>query len=217
MAGRNMRRVLLVLLALAALVPLSSLAVLVIFSRNIVPQVAEAPVRSVALVLGTGRMIDNGLVSPVFQARMNTAAALVKAGKVSKLLISGYHSGQGHVTGDYDEPADMLGALTALGVPKGDILVDDQAWRTYDSVRNAACLSHLKRLLIVSQRLHLARARFLAWSFGLEATGVAARDPPPGYEPLEGLLEGAARLKALADVVRGGFWPCKAATARPQK
>ncbi len=205
-----MKRVLLAVLALVALVPLSSLAVLVIFSRGVIGTVADAPVRNVALVLGTGRMATKSLVSPVFQARMDAAAALYKAGKADKLLISGYRYGKGRATGDYDEPADMLDALIALGVPRGDILVDDQAWRTYDSVRNAACVSHLKRLLIVSQRLHLARALFLAWSFGLTATGVAADDPPPGYEHDEGLLEGAARLKALADVVRGGFWPCGA-------
>ena len=203
-----MRRVLLAVVVLVALLSLSSLAILIVFSHGIVEQITDVPVSSVALVLGTGRMATRSRVSPVFQARMDTAAALYKAGNARKLLISGYRDGQGRATGDYDEPADMLDALTALGVPKAAIVVDDQARRTYDSVRNAACVSHLKSLLIVSQRQHLARALFLAWSFGLTATGVAARDPPPGYEHDEGLLEGAARLKALADVVRGGFWPC---------
>lgn len=203
-----MKRVLLAVLAFVGLVPLSSLAVLVIFSRGIIGTVADAPVRNVALVLGTGRMASKSLVSPVFQARMDAAAALYKAGKAQKLLISGYREGKGRATGNYDEPADMLAALTALGVPKANILVDDQAWRTYDSVRNVACVSHLKRLLIVSQRLHLARALFLAWSFGLQGIGVAAHDPPPSYEHQEWLLEGAARLKALMDLVRGGLWPC---------
>lgn len=209
-----MRHFIFALLLLAAMVPSCSLAILIIFSQDIVGRVADAPVRGVALVLGTGRMASKSIVSPVFQARMDTAAALYKAGKAQKLLISGYRDGSGRAKGNYDEPADMLDALIELGVPKADILVDDQAWRTYDSVRNAACVSHLTRLLIVSQRTHLARALFLAWSFGLQATGVAAKDPPPGYEHHEWLIEGAARLKALMDVIHGEFSSCQAVKAR---
>lgn len=133
---------------------------------------ADAPRRDVALVLATAPMLVRDTPNPTFEARLDTAAALWKQGRARWLLVSGDGS-------PYGETWAMRRGLIERGVPGMAIYSDGDARRTWNSVLNAHDVFGLDRLLIVSQRAHLARALFLARSLGLDAYGVEAADPDP--------------------------------------
>ena len=135
--------------------------------------VVDAPERlpkvDAVLVLGTayGRVGDG---SRTFAYRIDAAAGLWHSGLADRFLLSG-----NRLDDSYDEPAAMRDELVARGVPAKAIELDPLGRRTWDSIRRARDVYGKRRLVIVSQRDHLARALFLARHIGLEAWGVAAR------------------------------------------
>jgi SanA protein len=138
--------------------------------------VAEAPIVDMALVLGTAPIGPEGGPNRYFVYRLDTAAALWKAGKARTLLVSGNRTGD-----SYDEPAAMQAGLIARGVPFEAIRQDTEGFRTRASVLRARDVYGQSRLLIVSQRFHLGRALYIAHQAGMEAWGVDARDVDMPY------------------------------------
>ena len=134
----------------------------------------DLPAIDTGLVLGAAPIGPEGGPNRYFEYRLDAAAALWRAGKVKSLLVSGNREGAG-----YDEPAAMREGLIKRGVPAGAIREDFAGVRTYDSVRRARGVFGQTRLVIVSQRFHLARAIFLARQTGVEAWGLEARDVDP--------------------------------------
>lgn len=157
--------------------------------------VDKVPTADVAMMLGTAPVLPpTWRPNPDFLARLDGAAALWKAGKVKYVLVSGNGLHPGH----WDETTAMRAGLIARGVPADAIYRDDWGLRTWDSVVRARDVFGLKRLVIVSQRSHVARALFLARSLGLEAYGLEAKERMPlGMRPY-----GAAVL-AYFDAWRG--------------
>lgn len=156
--------------------------------------VAHAPRKTVALVLGCNPMVgDRGNL--FFDNRMECAAALFKAGRVDYLLASGDNSRPG-----YDEPTAMKAALVALGVPAGKIHLDYAGFSTLDSVVRAKRVFGQEDILIVSQRDHVMRALYIADAHGIAASGVSA----PGVPLRSGLRmlvrEAFARVRTILDV-----------------
>ena len=68
-----------------------------------------------------------------FTNRINAAAKLYKAKKISRILISG----DGKNSKGYDEPQCMKEHLIERGVPANIITLDKKGFRTYDSVIRA--------------------------------------------------------------------------------
>src|SRR5690606_16244273 len=81
---------------------------------------ADVPYRHVGLVLGCAPLVADGRPNLYFTGRMDAAADLYKAGKVTRLLVSGDNGSR-----YYDEPKAMRAALRARGVPDDAILTDD--------------------------------------------------------------------------------------------
>ena len=131
---------------------------------------AAAPATDVVLVLATAPMVVRDTPNPTFEARLDTAAELWKQNRARYILVSG--DGR-----PYSETWAMRRGLLARGVPGMAIYADGDAFRTWDSILHARNIFGLDRLLIVSQRAHLARALFLARSLGLHPFGVEAPDP----------------------------------------
>jgi SanA protein len=156
----------------------------------------------VALVLGTSKTLANGWGNHFFQRRMEAAAELYHAGKVSQLLLSGDHS-----SADYNEPADMRDALLAKGVPESAMTLDSAGMRTLDSVVRAREIFGLKSCLIVTDDFHLPRAVFLANHFGLPATGYETEPLAWNVSVKTRLREYLARVKVLLDVYLLGTEP----------
>lgn len=123
------------------------------------------------MVLGTAPVLPpDGRKNVDFLARLDSAAALWKAGRVKYLLVSG----NGTHPGRWDETSIMRAGLIDRGIPAEAIYRDGWGLRTWDSVVRARDIFGQKRLLIVSQRSHAARALYLAHSLGIEAYGFEA-------------------------------------------
>jgi|tagenome__1003787_1003787.scaffolds.fasta_scaffold20461397_2 SanA protein len=123
------------------------------------------------LVLGTSPYGKRGQDLWTLSYRMDIAAGLWHSGAADRFILSG-----NRIDDDYDEPADMRDELVARGVPAKVIVLDPLGRRTWESVRRARDVYGVRRLLIVSQRDHVARAIFLARHLGIEAWGAAARE-----------------------------------------
>src|SRR5690242_584658 len=115
----------------------------------------------VALVLGTAPIGPEGGPNRYFERRLDAAAALWRMRKVKYLLLSGDRRGT-----DYDEPTAMRAGLMARGVPAEAIYCDFAGVRTHDSIIRAHEIFGQKRLIVVSQHFHAARALFLAHDEG---------------------------------------------------
>lgn len=123
------------------------------------------------LVLGTSPYGKRGQDLWTLTYRLDTAAGLWHSGAANRFIVSG-----NRIDDDYDEPAVMRDELVARGVPAKVIVLDPLGRRTWDSIRRARDVYGMRRLLIVSQEDHVARAIFLARHLGIEAWGVAARE-----------------------------------------
>lgn len=156
---------------------------------------ADVPVRSVALVLGCSPILSNGRPNQYFIARIKTAANLFHAGKCRYLLVSG-DNGRSR----YDEPTSMRDSLIALGVPESAIVRDYAGFDTLDSVLRAREVFSQESLLVVSQRFHNERAIFIGQYHGIDLHGVNAPDVdgPPGTKTR--IREKFARVKTLLDL-----------------
>lgn len=158
--------------------------------------VPEAPV---ALVLGA-QVYPDGTPSPVLAARLALAKRLYDEGKVRVLLVSGDNRQP-----EYDEPGAMRGWLVTHGVPEGKVIADYAGLDTYDSCARANKIFGVKRLVVVTQSYHIARAVTLCRSAGLDAAGVgdeSVRQHRVSWYRAA-VREYGAAVKAAFDVARG--------------
>jgi len=150
-----------------------------------------------ALVLGTAPFGVRGQDQRTLAWRLDAAAGLWHGSAVERFIVSGIRIGE-----DYDEPSVMRDELVARGVPASAIELDRHGNRTWDSIARARYAFGRRRLLIVSQPDHLARALFLARHIGIEAWDVPARGD--NYGGLYGTLVGnAVSLVAYIDLLKG--------------
>ena len=133
-------------------------------ARTFDPQ--EVPAHKIAIVFGAGLWRD-GSPTPVLRDRVTTASDLYFAGKVEKLLMSGYNS-----TENYDEPGTMRDFAIKLGVPAEAIVIDYAGRRTYDTCYRAREIFGLDRAILVTQSFHLPRALYTCSSLNISAVGV---------------------------------------------
>jgi SanA protein len=126
---------------------------------------------------------------------MDAAAAVWKAGKVRRIIVSGDNRRK-----DYDEPTSMLKALVARGVPADVVVRDYAGLRTLDTMFRAAHVFNVKDAIIVTDDWHLPRALFLADQAGIRSCGVASSPVPWSQSPMTRIREYLSRVKALLDV-----------------
>ncbi|MFB6394988.1 vancomycin high temperature exclusion protein [Polymorphospora lycopeni] len=160
---------------------------------------ADAPAADVVIVLGT-EVATDGQPSPRLAGRLQTAAALVHAGRARVVLVSGDGGG---VSGD--EPAAMTSYLSGtLGVAPERIVADPSGLDTYDSCARARDVYGITRALIVTQSWHLPRAVTLCRHLGVDADGVTARcaDCPTSLIAGKTVRDYLASGKAAWDAVR---------------
>lgn len=91
------------------------------------------------LVLGAG--LKNGGPSDMLQERLDTAISLYKENSELKLLMSGDHSRK-----DYDEVNVMKRYAVLNDVPSTNIFMDHAGISTYDSLKRAKDIFHVKKL-----------------------------------------------------------------------
>lgn len=148
----------------------------------------------VKLVLGTAARLVDGRHNLYFLGRMDTAAELFYAGKVSHFILSGDNSRT-----SYNEPEDMRQALLARGVPDSLIALDFAGFRTLDSVVRSQQIFQQEKITIISQGFHVARACFIAQRKGIDAQGFEAPFVAKSWVKLL-LREALARVKMVLDL-----------------
>jgi len=192
-----MRLLFCLVLALGALALLAALAAW-LAERNlersgaarIVADPAGLPAIDAGLVLGAAPIGPEGGPNRYFEYRLDAATLLWRAGKVRFLILSGSPG----------EPAAMRAGLLARGVPADALRLDDSGDRTRESILRARRVFGADRVIVVSQRFHLARALFLARADGLDAWGLEARDVDRAYSIFTELRRYPSALRAYWDV-----------------
>lgn len=178
--------------ALVLLVGGANLYVLLSESGEASSQLAKVPDAEVALVLGAYVQPD-GHMSQMLADRVQGAAALWRAGKVRKILVSGDHT-----TWAYDEPDTMRRALQADGIPGSDIFTDHDGINTWYSMVRAHQVFGVRSAIVVTQGFHMPRALYLASEAGLRAHGYVTDLHSYGEQgQLGSLREVLARVKAV--------------------
>jgi SanA protein len=154
--------------------------------------ISSIPSHYDGLVLATGKLIEKGRVNQHFVRRVDAAAALWRAGKVTRLILSGDKQ--------HDEPMEMKRALLERGVPVWDLVLDNYGLRTLDSVVRARTVFHCGKLTIISERFHDSRALFLSRYYGIDAVAFAPRDLSFRWMVRPLTRECFARVKAVLDL-----------------
>lgn len=163
---------------------------------------AEVPVRAPALVLGCSPTFMGG-PNGYFHNRMDTAAELWRAGKVTVFVVSGDNSSQA-----YNEPEWMKRALMERGIPEDRIVCDFAGLRTLDSVVRMKEIFGVSTMIVVSQAFHNERALAIAGHEGMEAWAVSAPDVPSRNSRIKSWFrERAARVWMMMDLWLWGREP----------
>ena len=143
---------------------------------------SEAPADA-AIVLGAA--VWSSGVSPVFRERINHGIDLYRKGKVRKLIFTG---GQGN-PGEPTESAAARDYALQSGVPLQDILIEQKSHTTYENIlyaKQVADAQGIKKVLIVSDPLHMKRAVLMARDAGL--TAEPSPTPSTRYQGLKSQL-----------------------------
>ena len=192
-----MRRLLLIGLVAAVVVP--ALLLELVWSATgarAYDDPTAVPPQRVAIVFGAG--VHDGQPSSILAGRLDAAIALYRAGRVTKLLMSGDNSRV-----DYDEVSAMRDYAVARGVPAADVTLDHAGFSTYETCFRARAVFGIGAATLVTQRYHLARALYTCRELGVDAVGLGA---PDWGVYADGLLAGytvrevAATLNALLQV-----------------
>ena len=110
------------------------------------------------LLLGTTPQARIGGNNYFFTYRIDATESLYKAGKITKILISGDENSLGGI----NEPQCMKDTLVARGVPADAIVLDGKGFSTIESVVRAKQVYGCDAVTIISQQFHNERAVYLA-------------------------------------------------------
>ncbi len=155
--------------------------------------VASVPEAQAVLIPGAA-ILPNGAPTQFFLDRVDTGLALYKAGKVSKILVSGDNSTETH-----NEVNPVRLYLIEHGVPDEDIFLDHAGFDTYSSVYRARDIFGVSSILVSTQSFHLPRAVFIARTLGIKSYGVRSDGVTPHFRNY--IREMLANEKAVLNLV----------------
>jgi len=129
-------------------------------------------------ILVLGRRLRGDWLTPVFEARLAHAETLWRQGFAPRIFVAGGTTG----TATRSEAEAGRDWLVARGLPPEVILLEDRSQHTLENLFNVR--AHLRgegwrSLLLVSDPLHLARARATARGLDLEVRCSPALAAPP--------------------------------------
>ena len=159
--------------------------------------VNDIPYRKVGLVLGTVPIVQDHQ-NLYYRYRMDAAAELYFANKVSYLLLSG----DNHIS-HYNEPESMRQSLIERGVPDSAIYLDCAGFRTFDSMVRAKKVFAQDSVTVVSQQWHNERAIYIGGHYDLDAIAFNAKDYTLGWRVYlkNHLREALAKVKVVLDLM----------------
>ena len=130
------------------------------------------------LILVLGRELRDNRPTPVFRARLEHGARLLREGWAPRIVVSGGVTGDSRVS----EAEAGRDHLLAAGLPGSAVLVEAGSRHTLENlfnVRETLRRERWQRLILVSDPLHLARAATMARGLSLEVLLSPAADCPP--------------------------------------
>lgn len=166
-------------LALALLTGLGLLGLPVLFRlRQVLRGVEGDEAAPADAILVLGRRLKHDELTPVFVARLGHALDLWKQGLAPRLFVAGGATG----TSRRSEAEAGRDWLLAHGLPEPALLLEDRSQHTLENLFNVR--AHMRAegwrtLLLVSDPLHLTRARATARGLNLEVRCCPARNSPP--------------------------------------
>lgn len=195
-----MKRLLPILLALFAILTIGVIccnrAVIKTAEDKMYDDVSAIPYNRVGVLLGTNPKGRRGNPNPFYINRIEACAALYKAGKIERILVSGDNS-----RATYDEPTCIKEDLVMAGIPDSVIFLDYAGFRTYDSMVRAKEVFGLTSFTIISQPFHNERALYIATRKGLDVVAFNALDVQlRRWQIRMTVREWLARTKAVLDV-----------------
>jgi uncharacterized SAM-binding protein YcdF (DUF218 family) len=198
-AGRASVGRTLTVVALAGLVGVAGVAgyaTLRIWQRGDVDEASRVERADAIVVLGAAQY--DGRPSPVFQARLDHAIGLWRAGRAPLLVMTG-----GNQEGDRTTEA-ATGRAYAIeqGIPADAILSENRGRSTQESLQAVAAILAGRgagATIFVSDRLHMLRVMRIAKDLGIEAYG-----SPTATSPSDATL--LHRLDATLHELGGLAW-----------
>ncbi|MCK4592271.1 YdcF family protein [Candidatus Parcubacteria bacterium] len=154
----------------------------------------DLPKAEVVLILGA-RVYGQGVMSGMFQDRVETAFDLYEKGKIEKILISGDHGKE-----DYDEVNTAKDYLLDKGIKSEDIFLDHAGFDTYDSLYRAKEIFEVSSVIVATQNFHLPRAVYIGRKLGMETYGLSADRHLYANIGYNKLREFFSKIKAFLDV-----------------
>ncbi len=141
------------------------------------------------LVLGAGNSPKSDLQNPRFTGRMKTTLLLAPLIKSGHIILSGKVDNK-----FYNEPHHMVKYLLKKKIDGSLLVKDKKGSNTFLSVKNYKTTYGNSCVVIITQKMHLSRALFIARCMGIEAYGYIA--PPPTDEAVWFFYELFARAKS---------------------
>jgi uncharacterized SAM-binding protein YcdF (DUF218 family) len=163
-------------------------------------------------ILVLGRSLQNDRPSAVFRARLDHSFDLWRSGLAGYLVVAGGLTG----TAARTEAAVGREYLVARGVPSHRVLTEDRSRHTLENlfnVRKQLRRRGWRRLLVVSDPLHLARVAALAHGLSLKIAASPAAAAPPRRGGLRWWTR-AAREAILLHWYHVGVWYSRAIGSR---
>lgn len=157
---------------------------------------ASIPYNKVGLLLGISKKMDNNVLNPYYQFRVDAAVELYKAGKIDIILVSGDNS-----SNNYNEPLKFKEDLMKEGIPRNQIYLDYAGFRTLASVARAKKVFGLNKFTVISQKPHNERALFLTKHYNIDAVGFNAHNVYGRYAFKTQIRESIAKVKAVLDII----------------
>lgn len=130
-----------------------------------------------AIVLGA-KIVAGGVPTRSLKYRLDAAYDYAIKYPHTQLIMSG---GQGEDE-DMPEAVAMKNYLLKRGIAENRLIVEDQSTSTYENIKYSSAKIPLneKKITIISNDFHLARAKMIATNLGFnEVDVVAARTPKP--------------------------------------
>ena len=163
-------------------------------NNQLIKPIADLPEADTIIVFGA-LVYSDEMVSEVLAKRLDVGIEAYQAGKASTIIVSGDH-GQN----EYDEVTAMKNYLVSKGIPREAIFMDHAGFNTYDSLYRARDVFEVKKAILVTQKIHLKRALFIAKCLDLEVTGAVAI-PNQSDAKIQRVREIGARTKAFLQAV----------------
>jgi|GEM_PF-498141 len=172
-------------------IPIAINVFIIAYASQYIVTAEEAKSLDADCAISLGALVRGDSLSPVLEDRTQGAINLYESGAARKVLFSGDHGRE-----NYDEVNAMRKFAEKQDVPSEDVFLDHAGFSTYETMYRAKNVFCADKVIISTQKFHMARSIFLARMMGIEAYGVTCDVQDYGGSVLrDNSRESLARVK----------------------